>query len=78
MMTDLWSTLRMIPGETLQSIMPYDIPWWMPDHFVFMGAFYTCVIAILAGVGYVVIKSLKDTMRKDPLSDSGESNGHGH
>ncbi len=63
----------MLPGETIQSILPWDLPWWMPDHVVFMGAFYMSLILIGAGVGYVVIKSLKDT-----LSDSGESNGHGH
>jgi hypothetical protein len=63
----------MLPGETIQSLLPHDIPWWMPDHVVFMGAFYLSMILIFGGFGYAIIKSLKDT-----LSDSGKSNDHGH
>ena len=62
----------MLPGETIQSFLPQDIPWWMPDHAIFMGAFYLALILIGTGVGYVVLKSLKDS-----LSDDGH-NGHGH
>jgi hypothetical protein len=63
----------MLPGETIQSFLPHDIPWWMPDHVVFMGAFYLCLILLGSGVVYAVIKSLKES-----LKDSGESNSHGH
>jgi Na+(H+)/acetate symporter ActP len=45
----------------------------MPDHAIFMGAFYLALIIIGAGVGYVVLKSIKDT-----ASDSNESHGHQH
>lgn len=63
----------MLPGETIQSFLPHDIPFWMPDHAIFMGAFYLALIIIGAGVGYVVLKSIKDT-----ASDSNESHGHQH
>jgi hypothetical protein len=63
----------MIPGETIQSFLPQDIPWWMPDHAIFMGAFYLALILIGSGVGYVVMKSIKDS-----VSDSEGHNGHGH
>lgn len=63
----------MLPGETIQSFLPQDIPWWMPDHVIFMGSFYLSLILIGAGVGYVIMKSLKDA-----CGDSKESNDHGH
>lgn len=65
--------MHMLPGETIQSIMPYDIPWWMPDYAIFMSAFYLSLILIGFGVGYVVLKSLKDY-----YSGSEESSGHNH
>ena len=63
----------MFPGETIQSFLPQDIPWWMPDHALFMGAFYLALILIGSGVGFVLLKSIKDA-----VVDSGEANGHGH
>lgn len=63
----------MLPGETIQSFLPHDIPFWMPDHAIFMGAFYLALIIIGSGVGYVVLKSIKDT-----VSDGNESHGHQH
>ncbi|WP_435050748.1 hypothetical protein [Desulfonatronum lacustre] len=61
----------MLPGETIQSFLPQDIPWWMPDHAIFMGAFYLALILIGTGVGVVVLKSIKDTLNDD-------GHGHGH
>ncbi len=58
----------MLPGETIQSFLPQSIPWWMPDHAIFMGAFYLALIIIGSGVGFVVMKSIKDSL--------GESDGH--
>lgn len=48
-------------GETIHSALPWDIPWWMPDHFVFMGVLYLALGIIGSGVGYVVLRSLLDT-----------------
>ena len=59
----------MLPGETIQSFLPQDIPWWMPDHAIFMGAFYLALIIIGTGVGFVVLKSIIDSFS--------ESHGHG-
>jgi hypothetical protein len=61
----------MLPGETIQSFLPQDIPWWMPDHAIFMGAFYLALILIGTGVGVVILKSIKDTLSED-------GHGHGH
>jgi hypothetical protein len=50
-------------GETIHSMLPWDIPWWMPDHAVFMGVLYLALGVIGAGVTFVVAKSLIDTKR---------------
>lgn len=48
-------------GETLHSMLPWDIPWWMPDHAVFMGVLYLVLGIVGTGVAVVVLKSLRDT-----------------
>lgn len=48
----------MLHGETIHSSLPWDIPWWMPDHAVFFGVLYACILIIGTGVGIVVLKSL--------------------
>ncbi|MEF3695839.1 hypothetical protein [Desulfolutivibrio sp.] len=50
----------MIHGETVQSPLPQDLPWWMPDHFIFFSVLYLVLFIIGSGVGYCVLKSLKD------------------
>ena len=61
----------MIPGETIKSPLPWDIPWWMPDHFVFFGVLYVVLAIIGTGLGIVFLKSLWETMKEN----DGE---HGH
>ncbi len=58
-------------GETIHSILPWDIPWWMPDHFVFLGVLYLVLAVIGAGVTWVVLKSLCDASKAC-------DHGHGH
>ena len=48
----------MLHGETIQSPLPMDIPWWMADHAVFFGVLYAVLFTIGAGLAYVVIKSV--------------------
>ncbi|EPR42237.1 hypothetical protein dsx2_0164 [Desulfovibrio sp. X2] len=52
----------MIPGETIHSPLPWDLPWWSPDHFVFFGVLYAVLAIVGTGLGLVVLKSLWDTM----------------
>ncbi|MFN2268146.1 MAG: hypothetical protein ABR542_02245 [Desulfonatronovibrio sp.] len=52
----------MIPGETVQSMLPQDIPWWMADHFVFFSVLYLVLLTIGLGVGAVFFQSLSETM----------------
>lgn len=47
-------------GETLHSMLPWDIPWWMPDHAIFMGVLYLVLGIVGTGVAVVVLKSLYD------------------
>ncbi|MDR3175286.1 MAG: hypothetical protein LBU06_01960 [Desulfovibrio sp.] len=47
-------------GETLHSLLPQDIPWYLPDHAVFFGAFYLVLAAIGLGLLWVLVKSLRD------------------
>ncbi len=51
----------MLHGETVHSPLPQDLPWWMPDHFVFFGVLYAVIGIIGIGLAYTVIKSWCDT-----------------
>ncbi|MFW5836841.1 MAG: hypothetical protein ACOCVM_02455 [Desulfovibrionaceae bacterium] len=51
----------MIHGETVQSPLPQDLPWWMPDHAVFFGVLYIVLAVIGVGMAYVIIKSWRQT-----------------
>ncbi|NCC24770.1 MAG: hypothetical protein EOM25_06160 [Deltaproteobacteria bacterium] len=61
----------MIHGETVQSMLPQDIPWWAPDHAIFFGVLYLVILIIGSGMGVVVFQTLMDTAadaRKDQTS----------
>jgi hypothetical protein len=60
----------MIPGETVHSPLPQDLPWFDPGHFVFFSVTYLVLIIIGAGLGYCVMKAWKDSCCKD--------DAHGH
>lgn len=51
-------------GETIRSLLPHDIPWFLPDHLIFFGAFYAVVTVIFAGLGVVIAKSVWETMKE--------------
>ncbi|MDR2050783.1 MAG: hypothetical protein LBQ63_03325 [Deltaproteobacteria bacterium] len=50
-------------GETIHSMLPWDIPWWMTDHAVFFGVLYLVLGVLGLGLAVVLGKSLAD-MRK--------------
>ena len=50
-------------GETLHSLLPQDVPWFLPDHAIFFGALYAVLFVIGSGLGYVVLKSLHDVSK---------------
>ena len=50
-------------GETIQSMLPWDIPWWMPDHAMFFGALYVVLGVIGLGLLFVIVKSARDVSR---------------
>jgi hypothetical protein len=52
----------MLHGETVHSMLPQDLPWWMPDHFVFFGVLYAVLLVIGSGLGVVFLKSLSETL----------------
>jgi hypothetical protein len=54
----------MIPGETIQSPLPWDLPWWMADHAIFFGVLYIVLLVIGGGMGLVVLKSLQAASSK--------------
>lgn len=58
------STIWMIHGETIHSMLPQDLPWWMPDHFVFFSSLYLVLGIIGIGMGYVVYKSYLDSQKE--------------
>jgi hypothetical protein len=43
-------------------MLPQDLPWWMPDHFVFFGVLYAVLLVIGSGLGVVFLKSLSETL----------------
>ncbi len=51
----------MLKTETLHSPLPWDLPWWAPDHAVFFGVLYLVLAIIGAGVTVVVLKTLWET-----------------
>ncbi|MBU1001348.1 MAG: hypothetical protein KKE73_02375 [Proteobacteria bacterium] len=61
----------MIHGETLHSALPWDLPWWAPDHVVFFGVLYLVLGILGLAVGFVVAKAYIETVVNP---DSG--NGH--
>jgi hypothetical protein len=50
-------------GETIHSMLPQDIPWFLPDHAIFFGVLYGVLLVIGAGLGYVLLASLRDMSR---------------
>ena len=50
----------MLPGETLHSALPQDIPWWMPDHAIFFGILYGVLAVIGGGLAYVAFRTFRD------------------
>ncbi len=51
----------MIPGETVHSPLPWDLPWWMPDHAIFFSVLYLVLGIIGTGMAWCVLKSYWDT-----------------
>ena len=51
----------MLHGETVQSPLPMDLPWWQPDHFVFFGVLYIVLGVLAVGLTYTIVKSWCDT-----------------
>lgn len=55
----------MLHGETIQSPLPMDVPWFMADHAIFFGVLYAVLFTLGAGLGYVILKSLMDVRNAD-------------
>lgn len=47
----------MLHGETVQSPLPQDLPWWQPDHAIFFGVLYIVIGVIALGMGYTILQS---------------------
>ncbi|WP_461209385.1 hypothetical protein [Desulfocurvus sp. DL9XJH121] len=60
----------MIHGETLHSPLPWDLPWWMPDHVVFFGTLYMVLGILGLAVGFILTKSYIETVI-NPKSEHG-------
>lgn len=50
----------MLHGETVQSPLPQDIPWWSPDFAIFFGILYLVLFVIGSGLGAVMLLTLRD------------------
>ncbi|MDR1685335.1 MAG: hypothetical protein LBR82_02640 [Desulfovibrio sp.] len=48
-------------GETIHSMLPQDIPWFLPDHAIFFGVLYAVLGVLGLGLTYVVVKSVRQT-----------------
>ena len=55
----------MIHGETVHSPLPMDLPWWMPDHFVFFGVLYVVLAVLGIGLTITIMQSLRDVKKLD-------------
>ncbi|CAM2057793.1 conserved hypothetical protein [Desulfovibrionales bacterium] len=52
----------MLHGETIHSLLPWDLPWWIPSHAIFFGVLFITVGFIGIGVTIVIIKSFYKTV----------------
>jgi len=50
-------------GETVHSVLPQDIPWFLPDHAIFFGVLYAALLVIGGGFAYVIMKSVRDAAK---------------
>ena len=50
-------------GETVHSVLPQDIPWFLPDHAIFFGVLYAVLFVIGSGLAYVMLKSVRDAAK---------------
>ena len=55
----------MIPGETVQSMLPQDLPWWRPDYAIFFGFLYAVLLVIGSGLGLVLLNSVLQHFKKN-------------
>ncbi|MFP4214086.1 MAG: hypothetical protein ACLFRL_08255 [Desulfohalobiaceae bacterium] len=55
----------MFAHESLSSLLPWDIPWWLPDHAVFFGVLFAVLATLGLGLGLVVLRSLAQTLQED-------------
>jgi len=53
----------MIPGESVHSLLPQDLPWWRPDHAIFFVVLYAVLIVLGSGLGVVFVKSLLQSIK---------------
>ncbi|MGL1862311.1 MAG: hypothetical protein OCC46_07295 [Pseudodesulfovibrio sp.] len=53
----------MLHGETVHSPLPMDLPWWMPDHFVFFGTLYVVLGVLGIGLTITVFQALRDAKK---------------
>ncbi len=50
----------MLFGETMQSIMPWDVPWWSPDVAIFVGILYLVLAGLGLGLFWVAYRTYRD------------------
>ncbi len=50
----------MFTGQNVQSPLPWDLPWAMPDYAVFFGVLYLVLLVLGAGLGFVTLKTMRD------------------
>ncbi len=55
----------MIPGETVHSPLPQDLPWWQPDHFVFFSVLYIVIGVIGVALVVTILQSLRDAKKAE-------------
>lgn len=55
----------MIPGETIHSMLPQDLPWWRPDHAIFFIVLYLILLIIGSSLGSILIRSIFHTFQKE-------------
>lgn len=54
----------MLHGETVQSCLPWDIPWWQPEYAIFFGICYVLTSLIIAGLGVALVKTIRQNRER--------------
>ncbi len=62
-------------GESIQSLFPWDVPFWDPAYALFFNVVYLILTVVFIGIGLVIYKTYKD-VKNDKSDDNLTHSNH--